>query len=188
MLKCITQALSPQIELRTWRVQVTYNTLIYSYSKAGHLAKGKEVFERMASNGCPPNLWTYNILLDAMAKYGTVDEAVQLYNDLKKAGHRPNVVTYGTLMTLYGRTGLYEVAEDTLREMSRAGCLPNVTVYSGLIHSYSRHGMYKVIISAAFCRSSCFLLKSFGRSRIGNISECQLNCLVQGALPEPRCS
>ncbi|KAD6119341.1 hypothetical protein E3N88_10612 [Mikania micrantha] len=107
---------------------VTYTTVVHGYyGDEGEIEKSLEVFERMGSGECLPNLDTYNVLISSMFGRKRSDDllvAGKLLIEMVDRGFIPRKFTFNRILNGLLLTGNQDFAKEILRAQSRCGHLP----------------------------------------------------------------
>jgi pentatricopeptide repeat protein len=130
------------IEQRIKPSVITYNnnTMIDVYAKKGMMAKAKEMFASMKSDGIMPDIYTYNSMIYAYLKDGQMFKAIELFTSMNIDGMKPDVVTYNSIIDAYSKDGQMDKAIEMLASMKREGMKPNVVTYQSLLNCYAKNG------------------------------------------------
>jgi pentatricopeptide repeat protein len=104
--------------------QVTYNTLLKAYARAGKLDKCFEVYESMYEGCVVPSQVTYGLLLDGCVHAKQPRRASEVFAKMQAEGCPMNTVMYTTLIRGFERAGDVDKAMEVYRQMLCAGDAP----------------------------------------------------------------
>lgn len=104
--------------------QITYNTLLKAYAKAGKLDQCFDVYESMREARVAPTQVTYGILLDGCVNAKQPHRAFELFTEIQAEGCEMNTVMYTTVIRGFERAGHVDKAMEVYSQMRCAGDVP----------------------------------------------------------------
>ena len=124
--------------------EITFNTLLNVYAKAGQCEDAQRLFERMASWHVTPTVVTYNSLMDAYARAthvdGSFERAAAVFARLRDAGLHPTTNSYSILISAAARRGDVAAAFALRDRMVSERLLPNAVTWSSLVDACAKAG------------------------------------------------
>lgn len=117
---------------------ITYNSMIYAYSKSGKLEKAVEFSSLMITEGIEHNQVTYNTMINVYSKNGDLEKAVQLFTKMIDGGFKPNSLIYNSIISIFGKLGYVERADGILQKMKDDGLARSAPIYNALIKCHER--------------------------------------------------
>ena len=124
--------------------EITFNTLLNVYAKAGQCEDAQRLFERMASWHVTPTVVTYNSLMDAYARAthvdGSFERAAAVFARLRDAGLHPTTNSYSILISAAARRGDVAAAFALRDRMVSEQLLPNAVTWSSLVDACAKAG------------------------------------------------
>lgn len=119
----------------------TYNTLIDTYGKAGHLEKVSDTFNQMLSEGVAPSVVTFNSMIHAWGKHHRMEKVASLVRMMEEFQCFPDTRTYNILIALYRESDDIDIAEYYYWKMKTENLVPDVVSCRTLLYGYSIRGM-----------------------------------------------
>eukprot|EP00250_Pteridium_aquilinum_P005690 c15743_g1_i1 orf=1-1287(-) len=114
------------------------SALVDMYAKCGWLAKGKEVFTRLAVK----NVVAWTSLIAGYAEHGHGEEALNCFEEMQLEGVAPDAVTFVWSLKACGSTEAIHKCLEIHAEIDRKGLTEgNVYVGSVLVDTYAKCGM-----------------------------------------------
>ncbi|KMZ56252.1 Pentatricopeptide repeat-containing protein [Zostera marina] len=116
---------------------VTYNTIVDGYGKAGMLEEmDNTVSDMLESGNCLPDLFTLNSIIWAHGNFGQIDKLEKWYDEFQHMGIEPDVTTFNILIKSYGNTCMDEKITFVLDFMKKRCFSPTTVTYNLLIEYF----------------------------------------------------
>jgi pentatricopeptide repeat protein len=126
------------MEQAGWESNVnSYNIVIRSYVKMGHIEQAKAWLRRIFQSGLRPNEQTYLTFIQTFVKAEDLTSAENWMYQMEQAGIQATSTTFSLLIHALTRLGNLGKAEAWLRRMIDAGITPNASNYNSFIHACS---------------------------------------------------
>ncbi|CAD6223201.1 unnamed protein product [Miscanthus lutarioriparius] len=119
----------------------TYNTLIDTYGKAGHLEKVSDTFNQMLREGVAPSVVTFNSMIHAWGKHHRMEQVASLGQMMEDFQCFPDTRTYNILISLYRESNDIDSAEYYYWKIKAENLVPDVVSCHTLLYGYSIKGM-----------------------------------------------
>ncbi|OVA09862.1 Pentatricopeptide repeat [Macleaya cordata] len=115
----------------------TYNTLIDTYGKAGHLQEASDTFSRMLKEGIVPNTVTFNTMMHICGNHGQLEEVASLMQKMEELRCPPDTRTYNILISLHAKHDDINAAMSYFTKMKEVGLIPDPVSYRTLLYAFS---------------------------------------------------
>jgi pentatricopeptide repeat protein len=123
-------------ELRIRNV-ISWSALIAGYVQQGQCHEALNCFERMQSEGLPPNEVTFICMLKACGNTGAVNKGKRIHNEILCGGFFSKDVAIGNvLVDMYAKCGVLRQAQKVLEELP----VRSVVSWNALISGYAQEG------------------------------------------------
>lgn len=122
---------------------IVWNFLIAGYLSQGSDIKALDFFDKMQSEGVPPDAITYLCALKACCNLGAFERAQSMHADIVKEGFESSLEVGNTLVDMYAKFGSFEEALEVVEEMT----VQDVVTWSALITGYAEHGLGEQALS-----------------------------------------
>ncbi|XP_020261400.1 pentatricopeptide repeat-containing protein At3g62890-like [Asparagus officinalis] len=145
---------------------ITFIGVLRACSHSGLVAKGKQLFKRMACDfGLTPKVEHYGCMVDLLGRAGLLEEAQEM---VKEMPMEPNVIVWGSLLAACKVHKNSELGEEAAQELLRLE--PSNTGYNVLLSNI--YALQKKWSSVAKLRTS---MKDTGTRKVPGISSIELN-------------
>ncbi|MCO5557627.1 hypothetical protein L7F22_011194 [Adiantum nelumboides] len=121
---------------------VTFNAVLYAFSKTGRVNEFDAVRRQMQDIGCSADEITYNTMISMYGRLSLHKEALSSYYEMKDEGCQPDAVTFTVLIDVLGKVGMVKEAEQVFQEMSDLQVSPTLQTFSAMMHAYAKAGKY----------------------------------------------
>jgi leucine-rich PPR motif-containing protein len=117
--------------------QVTYNTLVDGYVKAGAMGEARACMVAAADAGVTLDAWSHSSLIKGHVQRSDMAAAERALLEMQAVGVKPTFVTYSTLIDGYVRNGDLEAALRLVVDMAAAGEPPSAVTYNSLLRGFA---------------------------------------------------
>ncbi|CAK8565036.1 unnamed protein product [Lathyrus sativus] len=123
---------------------VTYNSIIDGYGKAGMFEKMENSLIDMIENeNCQPDVFTLNSLIGSYGNGGKIDEMEKWYDEFQLMGIKPDIKTFNMMIKSYGKAGIYDKMKTVMDFMERRFFTPTIVTYNTVVEVYGKAGEIK---------------------------------------------
>ncbi|KAA8515654.1 hypothetical protein F0562_018735 [Nyssa sinensis] len=123
---------------------VTYNTIIDGYGKAGLFELMESSLTDMIESGtCLPDVFTFNSFIGAYGNCGQIEKMEKWFEEFQLMGIKPDVKTFNILIKSYGKAGMYEKMGSIMEFMSKRFFSPTIVTLNIVIETFGRAGNIK---------------------------------------------
>lgn len=123
---------------------VTYNTIIDGYGKAGMFEQMENSLTNMIeSDNCQPDVFTLNSLVGAYGNSGQIEKMEKWYEEFQLMGINPDMKTFNIMIRSYGKAGVYEKIMSVMDFMERRFFSPTIVTYNTIIEVFGKAGEIK---------------------------------------------
>ncbi|CAL5201682.1 unnamed protein product [Lathyrus oleraceus] len=120
---------------------VTYNSIIDGYGKAGMFEKMENSLTDMIENeNCQPDVFTLNSLIGSYGNGGKIDEMEKWYDEFQLMGIKPDIKTFNMMIKSYGKAGIYDKMKTVMDFMERRFFTPTIVTYNTVVEVYGKAG------------------------------------------------
>ncbi|KAL1309558.1 hypothetical protein AAHE18_17G186000 [Arachis hypogaea] len=122
---------------------VTYNTIIDGYGKAGMFEHMENSLADMVESGnCQPDVFTLNSIIGAYGEGRKIDKMEKWYDEFQLMGVKADLKTFNMMIKSYGKAaGEIEKMDKHFNRMKHLGVKPNTVTYCSLVNAYSKAGL-----------------------------------------------
>lgn len=121
--------------------EVTYNTIIDGYGKAGMFElMEKSLSEMIGSEICLPDIFTLNSIVWAYGNGRQIEKMEKWYEEFQLMEIHPDVRTFNILIRSYGKAGMYDKVSSVLSFMEKRLYSPTVVTFNVVIDIFGRAG------------------------------------------------
>lgn len=124
----------------------TFNSMMYSYGKAGKLEEIELTFRQLEELQVTPDVNTYTTLIEAYGSkqlFETMDFWIQ---QMHKKGVRPDAQTYNIILNVWGSNKKLDKAKMAFQEMKAKGIAPTIATFNTLILWNTRLNRIKEVL------------------------------------------
>uniref|UniRef100_A0A5B7C198 Pentatricopeptide repeat-containing protein n=1 Tax=Davidia involucrata TaxID=16924 RepID=A0A5B7C198_DAVIN len=123
---------------------VTYNTIIDGYGKAGLFELMESSLTDMIENGtCLPDVFSFNSFIGAYGNCGQIEKMEKWFEEFQLMGIKPDVKTFNILIKSYGKAGMYEKMGSVMEFMRKRFLSPTTVTFNIVIETFGRAGNIK---------------------------------------------
>ncbi|KAL5997013.1 hypothetical protein ACLOJK_007939 [Asimina triloba] len=116
---------------------VSWNAIIFGYSRHGYGEKALKAFQSMLDEGIKPDGVTFIGVLSACSHVGLVEEGQEYFNSLGSVyGMTPTIEHYACMVDILGRAGKLNEVENLLEEMT---IVPNALIWQTVLGACKMH-------------------------------------------------
>ncbi|KAL5078078.1 hypothetical protein RYX36_017062 [Vicia faba] len=120
---------------------VTYNSIIDGYGKAGMFEKMENSLTDMIENeNCQPDIFTLNSLIGSYGNGGKIDQMEKWYDEFQLMGIKPDIKTFNMMIKSYGKAGIYDKMKTVMDFMERRFFTPTIVTYNTVVEVYGKAG------------------------------------------------
>ena len=122
--------------------QVTYNSLVGAYARAGCFKEAETLREKMIKQGCLPSTTTYLLLISAYGAKGKGAAAESVLTRMQGEGLDPDMRHYTGVIQAYGNARNLRDAQRVFSNMKAVGIKPDLGCYRTLIKICLKKAQY----------------------------------------------
>ncbi|XP_057728734.1 pentatricopeptide repeat-containing protein At3g53170 isoform X2 [Arachis stenosperma] len=120
---------------------VTYNTIIDGYGKAGMFEHMENSLADMVESGnCQPDVFTLNSIIGAYGEGRKIDKMEEWYDEFQLMGVKADLKTFNMMIKSYGKAGMYEKMQSVMDFMKRRFFSPTIVTYNTVIDVFGKAG------------------------------------------------
>ncbi|KAL1300482.1 hypothetical protein AAHE18_18G185800 [Arachis hypogaea] len=120
---------------------VTYNTIIDGYGKAGMFEHMENSLADMVESGnCQPDVFTLNSIIGAYGEGRKIDKMEKWYDEFQLMGVKADLKTFNMMIKSYGKAGMYEKMQSVMDFMKRRFFSPTIVTYNTVIDVFGKAG------------------------------------------------
>ena len=109
--------------------RLDYNVEISTLGNSGQWKAALAVLEKMAADGCQPNVVTYNSVMSVLVKNGQWNQTLQVFDMLRTSKLAADTRSYSVAISACSKGRKWQKALEFLGEMEAAGVKPNEFTY-----------------------------------------------------------
>ena len=116
--------------------------LLSAYSRAGNVAKYKDIVYQMQESGLEPDTFVINSMLNLYGRLGQFEKLEEILKAMERGPYSADISTYNILINVYERAGYFEWMEELFEALPTKNLKPDVVTWTSRLEAYSKKKLY----------------------------------------------